>query len=408
MGDQALRSLERSWRGGDPAARQQLAEGLLRRGDWRAATEVFAEHPPAHPGEAEVCGRAWARRLAGLRPQGRVAGLRAYGRLVGWCGPELRYGALYTRERAELRVLDRARDVLLADGLPLRGVTGVATDRGELYVSYDLGWRTWGRWRLDPDELPQVVSHVPFAARWEALPGAGARLCGVWDGAFLSQGPEGTTLSVSGGQRRIPSGAALGGAPLRAAWWEPGHLALLDLETGTQVRYDLDASWRRVDPVAAASTGGDPRATCFAATGEVVCGRAVVDLARGEVRFARRSLSDGLAPRLDGQGALLGLSGERLERLPLGPATPLVSWAGVPSGADELAEPPEVTGWWHPRADVAAVRAGGSGWVGAPGERPSLRLPLGAAPLGWTPDGGRLLVARGGGDAQALELWEAP
>ncbi|MCA8925783.1 MAG: hypothetical protein KDD82_28500, partial [Planctomycetes bacterium] len=78
---------------------------------------------------------------------------------------------------------------------------------------------------------------------------------------------------------------------------------------------------------------------------------------------------------------------------------------GAPGGEPAPAE--RHRGWWHPLAEVAAVAGPDGAWVGIPDARPSVRLPLGTAPLGWTPDGERLLVARGAGDAVALELWGA-
>ncbi|MCA8920322.1 MAG: hypothetical protein KDD82_00860, partial [Planctomycetes bacterium] len=237
----------------------------------QAAAEVFAEAPPASDGEAEVYGRAWGRILAGFAPRERVTGLQAYGELVGWCGPRGRYGALYNRARGELRVLDRERVCLLAGGLPLRGVTQVAVaarprDPGlaELYVDYALGVRARGRWRLEPDELPEAVSHVPFAARWTRLATPADELP---PGLFGE-----ASLYVEAVEWPIPSDAAWRGASC-AAWLHAGTLTVVDGEARS---YDLAASWARRDPVAAASDSLGSSRCAFLPDGALLAGLARV------------------------------------------------------------------------------------------------------------------------------------
>jgi len=384
MGDAALRNLERAWRGGDPLARQHLAEGYLRRGDARAVLDVFAEAPPSTSGEAELHARALGQVLARFQPLQRIDGLRAYGQLVGWCGPGARYGALWNRARHELRVLDRQRGVLLADGLPLRGVARAVVHEGDLHVEYALGLRAWGRWNVEPGTSPDAVSHVPFAARWERveIPSFSAFCV---PGGSLS--PEGLGALLEGSKLKVLDG------------FEP---------FGT---YDLAASWRRVDPVAAASRGWATAECGFLEGRVLLAGPALVDLTADRVSFARGRIEfGGLVPRWDrAHHALLGLVDGKLRRTDLSSPTPLIR---TPSdtGLDQsivFPVPASARGWWHPEGDVAAVTEPHGSWVGLPEQRPSLRLPLGTAPLGWTPSG-ELLVARGGGDAVALELWGAP
>lgn len=389
MGDAALRNLERAWRGGDPLARQHLAEGYLRRGDARAVLDVFAEAPPATAGEAELHARALGLVLGSFQPLQRVDGLRAYGDLVGWCGPELRYGALWNHPRRELRVLDRLRGALLAGGLPLRGLSRVEVTKGQLCAYASANDDAMMRWVVDLDESPEAVSHVPLGVRWVRDWGSMERLEHTPGGALSLR--DGVTL------------ASLSGSVLELS--SPRGPRTTGVEATR--RYDLASSWRRVDPVGAASTSWEASCCGFLDPDVVLAGRAVVDLEHGEVAFAKEELDLWLVPRLDRLGGqLLGLVGGRLRRVELSPPTPLVPTTSRPVASAGRTLPP-AGGWWHPHANVAAVANPSGSWVGVPDRRPGLRFPLGTAPLGWTP-AGELLVARGGGDAVALELWGAP
>jgi hypothetical protein len=334
--------------------------------------------------------------LGGLHVRAKASGARQLLEFMGWFGPpgrSARYAALIGHQG--LLVFDRTLGALLPPAQAPPQLLPAATAKDAVYC-----WRNAVLVRLCAGPSGLAAQPLP-----------------VPRGAFL--------LDVGPGGERLALLRDLAGGRIRCDVYAPETGALGRTVTGDRVCFDWErdrmawssggllrfASIRATEPARTISLGASgigltrgPMA--FLRDGRLLLGEpsSILDLDRIDPPriVTRQQISSPLRLSADGE-ALLCLAGGRPARLPLcgsaGPQRPL--------------DPgPEVSLRWHPRADIAAhcVRGEQTELLSFPPGRARprrlLRFPIGLLPLGWTPDGRGLLMARRlSEDASRVEYW---
>ncbi len=391
MADSSLRDLERAVAAGDSGAKTTLAAAYLRAGQPGRALRAL-EGLAAEGLEAE----AWTAALGSLQVTGKASGARQLLEFMGWFGPPAspaRFAALIGHQG--LLVFDRRSGELLPPAEAPRQLLPAGTSEDAVYC-----WRNAVLVRL---------SAGPDGLRAQPLP--------VPRGAFvLDVAPKGDRLALlrdlAGGRVRCDLYGALDGILGRTvtgdrvcfdwerdrmAWSSAGALRFASISATEPARtISLERS--------GISLSQGPMA--FLRDGRLLLGEpsSILDLDRvGPPRVVtQQRVSSPLRLSANAEDLLCVADG-RLASLPL---------RGSGGPARRVAGTSDVKVRWHPRADVAARCLSGeqtellSFSSGRIRPRCVLRFPIGLSPLGWTPDGLGLLMARRlSDDASRIEFW---